>query len=31
MNLKCFFWFWRCCGWESVYCFTGAQWLWYEC
>jgi len=21
--------FWRCCGWESVHCFTGA--LWHEC
>jgi len=28
MILECFFWFWRCCGWESVHCdcFTGALW-----
>jgi len=22
MILDCFFWFWRCCDWESVHCFT---------
>jgi len=26
MILECFFWFWRCCSWEPVNCFTGALW-----
>jgi len=31
MTLEYFFWFWRCCGWESVHCFTGAFCDRYEC
>jgi len=31
MILGCFSWFWRCCGWLSVHCFTGVLAQVYEC